>query len=85
MIGSHANVSCLSDTQTEKMEWLRDGDSMVLAAQSRTQRLDLLFDIVNDSIHDEVYTCRVTRNATDTAEQNFTVSVKGELSIAMSL
>ena len=63
------------------MEWLNDGD-VVVAAQSSTQRLDLLFDIVNDSIHNEVYTCRVTRNATDTAEQTFTVSVEGALSIA---
>ena len=83
-VGSSANISCRSDTPTEEMEWLRDGD-VVVAAQPRTHRLDLVFDIVNDSIHDEVYVCRVTRNATDTAEQNFTVSVEGELSIAMNL
>ena len=62
------------------MEWLRllrDGD-VVVSAQSITQRLDLLFDTVNDSIHDEIYICRVTRNDNDTIEQNFTVSVEGE-------
>ena len=82
-IGSSANISCRSDTPTEKMEWLRDGD-VVVAAQS-TQRLDLIFDVVNDSIHNQVYMCRVTRKAIDITEQNLTISVEGELSIAASL
>ena len=66
------------------MDWLRDGD-VVVASQSRTQRLDLTFDIVNDSIHDKLYVCRVNRNAAEIAEQNFTTSIEGELSIAASL
>ena len=42
-----------------------------------TQELDLVFPLVNDSIHNEVYTCRVTRDGGMTAIQNFTVNVNG--------
>ena len=77
MIGSSANISCHSDIPTEEMEWLRDGD-VVVAVQPRTQQLDLCFNTVNDSIHNQVYTCRVTRTANKTVKQNFTVSVEGE-------
>ena len=43
------------------------------------QELDLIFSPVNDSIHNQVYICRVTRMEGSLAEQNFTVTVKGVL------
>lgn len=59
------------------MEWLRDRD-VVVASMPETQQLDLSFEIVNESIHDEVYICRVTRDANITVEQNITITVRGE-------
>ena len=44
-----------------------------------TQELNLVFSLVNDSIHNEVYTCRVTREEGIIAAQNFTVNVDGKV------
>ena len=60
-----------------KMEWLRD-EGIVVAFGNMATRLDLPFMPVNDSIDGQVYTCRVTRNSTDVAEQNFTVNIEGK-------
>ena len=76
-IGSSANISCNSYTPTMKMEWLRD-KNVVVAFMSTAQQLDLYFNTINDSIHDKVYICRVTRDENITVEQNITISVSGE-------
>ena len=51
------------------------------------RELDLAFSPVNDSIHTQVYMCRVTRDGGDgmtvTAVQNFTVNVVGNYKIMM--
>ena len=52
---------------------------MVVASMPNIQQLDLSFNIVNDSIHDKVYICRVTREADNIVdEQNITIIVRGE-------
>jgi hypothetical protein len=65
------------------MEWLRDGTVVESAAFTGIQELDLVFSLVNDSIHTQVYVCRVTRDREDgmivTAVQNFTVNVDGKM------
>ena len=75
-VGSNTTITCRSDTTTMKIEWLYKG--MVIAFRSMTTQLDLPFMPVNDSIHDRVYICRVTRNNTEVAEQNFTIGVEGK-------
>ena len=77
IIGGSATVTCKSDTQATRMEWLIDG--VVLESATSTQQLDLFFPLVNDSIHNQDYTCRVTREAGMTATQNFTVKVDGKI------
>ena len=53
------------------------------AAFTGIQELDLVFSPVNDSIHTQVYVCRVTRDGgnrmTVIAVQNFTLNVVGNL------
>jgi hypothetical protein len=65
------------------IEWLRDGMVVESAAFTFIQELDLVFSPVNDSIHTQVYVCRVTRDGgngvTVTAVQNFTVNVVGKM------
>ena len=75
-MGSNASVTC-SDTDTERIKWLRD-DGTVIVFESNATQLDLPFTPVNDSIHGQVYTCRVIRNHSDMPEQNFTMNVKGK-------
>ena len=77
IVGGSATVTCKSDTLATRIEWLTDGVVLAESATS-TQQLDLVFPLVNDSIHNQDYTCRVTREAGMTATQNFTVKVDGK-------
>jgi hypothetical protein len=75
-VGDSAAASCNSDNQAIRMEWLRNGT--VVAAAVSTQQLDLEFSPVNDSIHNQVYVCRVTREGDVQVEQSFNVRVDGK-------
>ena len=77
-VGEKINVTCLSDTQTEKIEWFTHTTKEVLTVLEMTQELILPFSPVNDSVHGKTYTCRVTRGRGEVAEQNFTMNVKGK-------
>ena len=72
-------VECVNDAeQTIRIEWL-DIDRVVLVESTiTTQHLYLEFNPINDSIHQHVYICRVTRNDEMFIEQNFTMNVAGE-------
>ena len=65
------------------IEWLRDGVVVESAVFTGIQELDLVFSPVNDTIHTQVYVCRVTRDGengmTVTAAQNFSVNVDGKI------
>ena len=74
-IGASATASCFSDTPATRMEWLQNG--VVIASDTSTQQLDLAFSPVSDSIHNQLYVCRVTRQAEAQAEHNFTAIVDG--------
>ena len=76
-VGESATATCKSETTATRIEWLNDGE-MIESALS-TQELDLVFPLVNDSIHNEVYTCRVIREGGMIATQNFTVNVDGKV------
>ena len=82
-VGESATASCKSDAPASMIEWLRDGMVVESAAFTGIQELDLVFSPVNDSIHTQVYVCRVTRDGgngmTVTAMQNFTVNVDGKM------
>ena len=76
-MGSDANITCRSDTDTERMEWLTQ-EGTVIVSESNVTQLNLTFIPVSDSIHGQVYICRVIRNSNDTPEQNFTMNVEGQ-------
>ena len=82
-IDKSATASCESDAPATMIEWLRDGLVVESAAFTGIQTLDLIFSPVNDSIHTEMYVCRVTRDGgngmTVTAVKNFTVNVDGKM------
>ena len=75
-VGEPATATCSSDTPATSMEWLRNGK--VVASATSTQKLVLMVSLVNDSIHGQVYVCRVTREGGMVALQNFTVQVNGK-------
>ena len=78
-VGGSATVRCSSDNLAARMDWLRN--EIVVVSAFSTQHLDLVFSPVNDSIHNQVYVCMVTRSGGNgmapTAVQNFTVNVDG--------
>ena len=77
IVGQRATARCSSDAPAMTMEWLTNG--VVVESAASTQQLDLVFSLVNDSIHKQVYTCRVTREVDGmTATQNFTVTIDGK-------
>ena len=84
-VGESATASCKSDAPASMIEWLRDGMVVESAAFTGIQELDLVFSPVNDSIHTQVYVCRVTRDGGNgMTVQNFTVNVDGKV-IMMSV
>ena len=76
-VGQSATARCKSDTPATLIEWLNDG--VVVESATSTQQLDLVFSLVNDSIHNQVYICRVTREGEIPATQNFSVKVDGKV------
>jgi phenolic acid decarboxylase len=76
-VESNVSITCRSDTDTERIEWLTQ-EGTVIVSESNVTQLDLHFTPVNDSIHGQVYICRVIRSDSDIiAEQNFTMNVVG--------
>ena len=59
------------------IEWFYNG--VVVENATSTQQLNLVFSQVNDSIHGDVYTCRVTRDGGSQTQQNLTIDVDGEV------
>ena len=77
IVGSDASITCRSDTDTERMDWLTQ-EGTVIVSESNVTQLNLTFTPINDSIHGQVFICRVVRSISDTSEQNFTMNVEGQ-------
>ena len=75
-VGRQSMATCTSDTPATLMEWLTNG--VVVESAMSTQSLDLTTQQVNDSIHNDVFICRVTREDGSIATQNFTVNIVGK-------
>ena len=76
-MGSNISITCRSDTDTERMEWLTQEGTVIILDRNVTQ-LNLIFTPVNDSIHGQVYICRAIRSGSDMPEQNFTMNVESK-------
>ena len=70
-----ATLTCTSEVSANQIEWL-DSDRRVVARVTSMDQLDLTFNPVNDSIHNSVYTCRVTRGEAMN-EDSVTIDVTG--------
>ena len=80
IVGMLATLTCTSDISADRIEWLDqsdlDSERRAVARVTSMDRLDLTFNPVNDSIHNSVYTCRVTRGD-KMFEENITITVSG--------
>ena len=75
IVGMLATLTCTSDVSANRIEWL-DSDRRVVARVTSMNRLELTFNPVNDSIHNSVYTCKVTRREAMN-EDSVTIDVTG--------
>ena len=75
IVGMSATLMCTSDVSADQIEWL-DSERRVVARVTSMDRLDLTFNPVNDSIHNSVYTCRVTKGEARN-EESVTIDVTG--------
>ena len=81
VVGSSVTVTCSSDSvNTDRIEW-RSREDQVLDSGVSVQQIDLVFNPVNDSLHDSNITCLVTRDegrANQTvSNQTLSISVRG--------
>ena len=76
---------CISDVPASMIEWL-SGEDVLMTSSTTTQQLNLVFSLVNDSIHNQIFICRVTRLGDGmVATQNFTANVIGKTLISCAL
>ena len=81
VVGSTSIVTCSSDVgNADRIEW-RSREGQVLVSRDSVQQVDLVFNPVNDSLHDSDITCFVTRDegrANQTvSNQTLSISVRG--------
>ena len=53
-MNSAENISCSSDLDITRLVWML---GRIVIASTSSQQLDLIFDPVNDTIHNAEYTC----------------------------
>ena len=57
-VGESASITCSSDLDVTSIEWLYEGQ--VVSYVAGQQELKIVFNPVNDTVHNSEYTCRVT-------------------------
>ena len=73
IVGTVATLTCSSDLDVTMTEWLYHGGVVQSSTGPQTQ---LLFNPVNDTIHNRQYTCRVT-SPYGAQQQTITVTTEG--------
>ena len=58
IVGQSATATCVSDVPATRIEWLSGEDVLMASTTMSTQQLNLVFSLVSDSIHGQVYVCR---------------------------
>ena len=80
IVGESASMTCSSDLDVTSTEWLYN---LQVVSSSTASELQLVFSPVNDSIHGQEYTCRVT-SSYGIQEQTVQPFVQSKCSIDIS-
>ena len=75
MVGQNTTISCLSDLNVQRVEWIFNDD---VVASSRGQQVDLNFSPVLDYYHNREYICKAV-TAYGTLERRITLTVESML------
>ena len=54
-VGENATISCFSDLTVQRVEWVFNSDVIAI---SNSQQADLIFNPVQEYLHNREYTCR---------------------------
>ena len=76
IVGEVGTITCFSGLDVASMQWLFNNEVMI-ESTSGQQLLDLVFNPVNDSIHNRQYSCRVTADG-NVYSDNITVTVESK-------
>ncbi len=84
-VGEMNIITCSTSLDISDIVWIDDMDAVVASSSEGVQQLDLVFNPVNDSIHNRMYTCRITAVAVDhdtnknpVISKTITVQVRGK-------
>ncbi len=73
-VGENATISCFSDLNVQRVEWLLNGDVII---RSSSLQADLTFSPVQEYLHNREYTCRAI-TAYGTLERSITIVVQSK-------
>ena len=76
VVGESASLTCSSDLDVTTIEWSLDGQ--VVLSNTGQQDLELTFNVVPDTIHDNGYSCNIT-SPYGTQEATHRVTAEGRL------
>ena len=74
-VGEMSTITCSTSLDISDIVWIDDLDTIVASNSEGVQQLDLVFNPVNDSIHNRMYTCTITSVAVDqSTDENLVIS-----------
>ena len=78
-LGNTATLTCTYDLTAIAVEWVYNGQVLVHTAESQAE---LVFNPVNDSLHNREYTCRAISQY-GIQEASVTTTVTGEICVQL--
>ena len=73
-VGENATISCFSDLNIQRVEWLLNSDMII---SSNSLQADLTFSPVQEYLHNREYTCRAV-TAYGTLARSITIVVQSK-------
>ena len=84
-VGEMNIITCSTSLDISDIVWIDEMDTIVASNSEGVQQLDLVFNPVNDSLHNRMYTCRITAVAVDQVtnknpviSKTITIQVRGK-------
>ena len=71
-------ITCSTSLDISDIVWIDDMDTIVASNSEGVQQLDLVFNPVNDSIHNRMYRCIITSLANLVISETVNITVTGK-------
>ena len=77
-VGEMNTITCSTSLDISDIVWIDNMDKIVASNSEGLQQLDLVFSPVNDSIHNRMYTCRITSIEDLVISETVAIRVRGK-------